>query len=315
MKVVIGLITFNCLKYTKLCINSIKCSYPHEILTIDNGSTDGTVEWLRTQNITLIENGRNLGVPYCSNNMFDYTWKDDPSNLLVVLSNDMVCLPNAIDDLIQATTVSKANVISGGNMPSPVYLCQHPEDRQFFFGGNNISIEPRSFGSWKPGTHYNLIESTADEFVSIMYSKMVPTMPPFRYDFWGYFIPGHRVYKKAYLDAVGYFDANFYPIYHVDFDYAIRAKILSQPCDIVPSSFVFEFWSRVLYEGKVPIRDVRRDDYFHEKWGSGADNEKYDWTVPFDGKFPDKYKGYDTSNVVISSRVGELERVNQLSEK
>ncbi len=310
MRVIISFITYNCLKYTKLCLKSIKCSFPHEILVIDNGSTDGTVEWLKTQQVTLIENGQNLGVPYASNTIYDYAWKDDPDNLLIVVSNDNVLLPNAIDNLVKASQISRASVVSGDTISSPIYLARYPEDRKFFIGGDRISLLS---AKWSPGKYYNLIEKTADDFISAMYSRLLPLLEPFPTlaEKWGFFIPGHRLYKKSFFDVVGYWDANFYPIYSTDFDVTMRAKLLNQPCDVAFSSLAFEFWSRVIYEGLVPVVDVRRDDYYRDKWGEHATDVK-GWDVPFNGKFPDKYKGYDTSKVKIDSRNGELERVKQL---
>ncbi len=307
MKVIVGFITFNCLKYTKLCLKSIKCSSPYEILIVDNGSTDGTVEWLRTQDVTLIENGQNLGVPYASNTMYDYTWKNDDSNVLIVISNDNVLLPSSIDNLVKSAESCAASVVSGDTINSPTYLVRYPEDRKFFVGGENISL---SNERWSSGSHYNLIEETADEFVSVMYDRLIPVLAPL-YPIgtnWGFFVPGHRLYKKSYFDVMGYWDANFYPLYSCDFDYTKRAKLLSMECDVAFSSLSFEFWSRCLYEGLEPIVDIRRDDYYMDKWGSLED----DWQVPFNGVFPDKYVGYDTSKIKIDSRIGELDRVKAL---
>ena len=43
------ILTFNELEYTKKCVESIRrhTPEPHEIIFVDNGSTDGTVKWLR----------------------------------------------------------------------------------------------------------------------------------------------------------------------------------------------------------------------------------------------------------------------------
>lgn len=317
MKVIISFVTFNTLKYTKLCLKSIKCSYPHEILVVDNGSIDGTVEWLNTQDITLITNGENLGLPYAYNTMYDYAW-NDVDNLLVVINNDNVCLPNTIDDLVRASKISDASVLSGNTVTSPIYCAQHPEDRRFFAGGNNITTEASGnerdgVGGWSPGAYYNLIESTSDEFISVMYDRLITSLPKFEITQGGCYIPGHRLYKKPYFDVIGYFDVNFYPLYNLDCDYAMRAKLANQNCVIVNSSICFEFWSRALYESIVPIRDIRRHDYYIEKWGDVI--EWNGWSTPFNGRFPVKYRGYDTSNIRISSREGELERIHYLMSK
>ena len=64
----IVILTFNQMRYTKECLQSIQKHTPesHEIIFVDNGSTDGSVRWLRElvrQNgqYKLIENETNLG--------------------------------------------------------------------------------------------------------------------------------------------------------------------------------------------------------------------------------------------------------------
>lgn len=63
------ILTCNSLEHTKKCINSIykHTPEPHEIIFIDNGSTDSTVKWLygqikKNKNYRLIENKENIGL-------------------------------------------------------------------------------------------------------------------------------------------------------------------------------------------------------------------------------------------------------------
>jgi len=62
------ILTWNQLEYTKACLASIRAhtDVPYEIIFVDNGSTDGTLKWLRklvkeNAGYKLIENGKNLG--------------------------------------------------------------------------------------------------------------------------------------------------------------------------------------------------------------------------------------------------------------
>ena len=61
------ILTFNQMKYTQLCIDSIRRYTPpgtYEIIIVDNHSTDGTVDWLREQSdIKLLLNAHNAGFP------------------------------------------------------------------------------------------------------------------------------------------------------------------------------------------------------------------------------------------------------------
>lgn len=77
--------TFNALELTKKCVHTIfqNSSYPFEIIFIDNGSSDGTVEYLKAEgerqgrglathssacrNFKIIQNRKNLGFPRACN--------------------------------------------------------------------------------------------------------------------------------------------------------------------------------------------------------------------------------------------------------
>ena len=318
-KIIIALVTYNCLKYTKLCIQNLRCSYPHEILVVDNGSIDGTVEWLKEQdNITVIANGQNLGYPYAHNEIWDYVWKDDESTLVFLLSNDMLPLPNAVDVLVEASMETEKSIVSGVTLPSPVYCATYPDDRRFFRGGDRINTGAAGYTTWSPGPFYNIVEETMDEFVSTMFGRLVPLLPEVKVEATGSFFPGgHRVYRKSYFDAIGYFDVNFYPVFSADLDYSMRASVTGQEAFVCQASLCLEFWSRCIYENVSKTRDVRRDDYYREKWGPkavGFASPGYEgWIVPFNGEpQPSKFDGYDASQVRISSREGELERIELL---
>jgi GT2 family glycosyltransferase/Flp pilus assembly protein TadD len=87
------ILTWNQLDCTKECIESIRrhTPEPHEIIFVDNGSTDGTVKWLRQQvkeNATyrLIENKKNLGFAKGCNQGIEAATGD----LILLINNDVV---------------------------------------------------------------------------------------------------------------------------------------------------------------------------------------------------------------------------------
>lgn len=64
------LVTFNELRYTRACLDSLRLrtDEAYELIVVDNGSTDGTVDYLRSlDDVTLIANPDNKGFPAAAN--------------------------------------------------------------------------------------------------------------------------------------------------------------------------------------------------------------------------------------------------------
>jgi GT2 family glycosyltransferase len=83
---------FNCLEFTRECLRTLQATLPadlaHEIILVDDGSTDGTREWLATlaAPFRVILNERNLGYAAANNRGA----KQAQGKQLVLLNNDLV---------------------------------------------------------------------------------------------------------------------------------------------------------------------------------------------------------------------------------
>jgi GT2 family glycosyltransferase/Flp pilus assembly protein TadD len=89
----IVILTCNQLKFTKECLESIQrhTPEPHELIFVDNGSTDGTVAWLKLQtekagNIRTIENSSNLGFAKGCNQGIEAS----RGEFIMLLNNDVI---------------------------------------------------------------------------------------------------------------------------------------------------------------------------------------------------------------------------------
>jgi GT2 family glycosyltransferase/tetratricopeptide (TPR) repeat protein/glycosyltransferase involved in cell wall biosynthesis len=103
-KTSIVILTYNQLPVTKACIESIKkqTPEPHEIVFVDNNSTDGTRDYLeeivqKNDNYRLIANEMNMGFAKgCNQGMQAAT-----GNYIVLLNNDVVVTPHWLSGMIE----------------------------------------------------------------------------------------------------------------------------------------------------------------------------------------------------------------------
>src|SRR5207244_1844716 len=66
----IVIVTHNEIGFTRSCLESLRfvTDEPYELIMVDNGSTDGTVEYLRSaRDVRFIENADNRGFPAAAN--------------------------------------------------------------------------------------------------------------------------------------------------------------------------------------------------------------------------------------------------------
>jgi len=95
---------FNCLDLTRAMLESLRASIPrrmaHEIILVDDGSTDGTREWLSTvgEPFRVILNERNLGFGGATNRGAAVA----RGQTLALLNNDLVLTPGWLPPMLRA---------------------------------------------------------------------------------------------------------------------------------------------------------------------------------------------------------------------
>ena len=89
-------VTWNSLGYIEPCLASLRAQGhpPSQIVVVDNGSSDGTVDWLRQQtDVTLIEEGVNLGFAAANNRGLDQC----TGEALLLVNADVKLAPDYIE--------------------------------------------------------------------------------------------------------------------------------------------------------------------------------------------------------------------------
>jgi GT2 family glycosyltransferase len=95
---------YNCLGHTRECLRTLQATLPadlvHEIIFVDDGSTDGTREWLKTLTVPCrsVLNDNNLGFAGACNRAAATA----QGNLLFFLNNDLVLQPGWFEPMRSA---------------------------------------------------------------------------------------------------------------------------------------------------------------------------------------------------------------------
>jgi len=140
-KTVVGMVTFGNLEFSKLTINSIRDTTKHPVdffVVVGKPYDRDTVRWLESENIPHKIHDENFGFPCSVNDLYDYAWKDNDYDNLIIVGNDIVAYPNSVDSLIDLADTSDYSVISAIQIDVRSLVSMYPATKQYFQGSDMI---------------------------------------------------------------------------------------------------------------------------------------------------------------------------------
>ena len=198
--VYIIILNYNRKEDTCECLNSIKhIDYSNfRTLVLDNGSTDGSVEYLKMNFpwAKLIENHKNLGFAQGNNVGIKYALEKG-ADYILILNNDTVVSSSFLKDLLEVFPKDRTIGIAG-----PKILYYHKKDRIWFAGGR---IYLWLGNTWHIGNRYKDSPS---------FQKIIGE---------GYQTGCALFIKRETVNKIGLFDPG-YTAYFEDADLCLRAK-------------------------------------------------------------------------------------------
>jgi len=187
---------------------------PLEVILVDNGSTDGSVEFVRERfpGVIVVENGRNIGFAEANNRGI----LKSKGAYVLTLNNDTVLKEGFLREIMDAAGSSAENV----GMWAPKILSFHERDVIDSVGG--LLIYPDGLARGKG----RLEKDTG------------------QYDREEVFIPSAcaALYRRSMLDKIGLFDADFFA-YCEDTDLGLRARIAGWKAHGVAGAVVYHYYS------------------------------------------------------------------------
>lgn len=277
MRLVIGTAVHNNLVYTQSFLNSIITSHPYEVFIVNNGSYDGTEEWLKENGYNFANYKENMGFSYAYNNAMDYALTTEDS-LLIFAGNDTVFHRKAIDYMVEAITTTDYEMFCGFEILNKIVLEENRE----------------AIKDFKYPFSFDVAEGQTDNLTYNIGGMNHSCM----------------IRQKSVFDRVGYYDVNFYPAYFEDNDYARRCDLFNIKYGTVTSALFYHFWSRTIKEGGLANLNSSRFDknkqYYISKWGGVVGREIFE--IPFSNiKFGiERNSGDYYDSVKISTRDNEL---------
>lgn len=239
----IVILTFNEMKYTRECVESIRKYTPesHEIIFVDNCSTDGTVKWLRelvssNRNYRLIENNKNRGFATGCNQGIQAS----SGEYILLLNNDVVVTEHWLSGML-ACLRSRPDTGIVGPMT------------------NNISGTQKD-----PSAHYSSMPEMhlyAAQFREMNLHRRIPLRR----------IVGFcMLFRRDLADKIGLLDENFGTGNFEDDDYCLRAALEGYRNFIAGDVFIHHYGSRTFKGNKINYAETLggHRKVFSEKWST-----------------------------------------------
>lgn len=211
------IVNWNGLKFLETCLSSIfKQSYQaFEVILVDNGSTDGSLEFIRSKfpGPRIIVNEKNLGFAKANNQGIEIA----RGRYIATLNNDTEVDREWLKKLIEAAGSSDQRI----GMWGPKILSMQERTRIDSVGGLLIYRDGIARGRGRSEEDKGQYDRVED----ILFPSACSAL-----------------YRKDMLDEIGYFDEDFFA-YSEDSDLGFRARLAGWGAVSVPDAVVYHHYS------------------------------------------------------------------------
>lgn len=267
MSTLIGIVTFGNLEFTKLAVQGIRetVTKPYDIfIVVGKWEDTETKEWVKKEGIPHIVHELNMGFPASVNDIYDFAWKENDYDNLVIIGNDVIPYPYAIDSMIEVADTTDYEWVCAKQYDVKGLCKDYPQAKEFFKGDKYLFTDFNA----RP---WELFEGYSEEVIADEGTGLSD-------------VHNLALFTKSVFDKIGYIDVNFYPAYYEDNDYVRRAIRSGVKSCTVDNSYYFHFWSRTIHQGQGGSTNAyfnMNRNFYILKWGGDFMQETFE--EPFNG--------------------------------
>lgn len=243
------IVTFNELAYTRLCVDSVKLrtDEPYELIFVDNGSTDGTLQYLRSlEGATVISNPDNRGFPAAVNQGL----RAAKGDTLLLLNNDTVVTTSWLRRMLDAfERDSRVGLIGPSSN-----RCSGPQEVPV----NYQRLESLDGFAWDWGKDHDRQTIESDRLVGFC-----------------------LLIRRDVIDRIGYFDERFGIGNFEDDDFCRRTSLAGFKSVVAVDAFVHHFGSRTFLGSGVDFVSLMNENRkkFEDKWNGPGGSSSAEMAV------------------------------------
>lgn len=272
MKLLIGMVTYGQVKYTRLALRYLYqlTTTPFDLAVVIGKPGDKETENLVQDKATKIfKHSKNYGLPKSLNDIYEYAFVQNDYDTCIIIGNDVLVFPNAVDELVSLYKRNGWDYISAVGVPLIEFLKKVPKARKFFKWGQRLNTD------------------NFDVYLEYPYKSNYIARDTRKYSVIG---DTHNLtlFSRSWFEKVGYVDVNFYPMYFEDNDYARRGQLLGLKMYKVSTAKYLHFVSATIREDKQrkalnQFYFEKNKDFYKQKWGGEPGAEKF--KLPFNGAY------------------------------
>lgn len=266
-RTLIGVSSFSGLPFLEMTLREVQQTTKHDnvalFVVVAKPNDHQMVSFLEARGIPYLAQKENRGFAADVNEMYDRAFTHGDFDNLIVLGNDVIVMPGAVDAMINTADSTDFEMICGSEFNAQFLVNQYPEARQFFHGDDLVFTD---FGA-RPWEMHKDFRSGIQ--------------PDTRKD-----IRNFTLFKRSSFQKAGYDDVNYWPnSYFADNHYGRVCDIAGvSAAGLLEGSF-FHFTSRTIKQSV--NRDhgsyfSRNGGHYVHTWGGPVGGERY--ALPYNGE-------------------------------